>query len=283
MRRSPPTGRTPASRPSSEGTPVPLAYEEVLESWDPMFSRSIDPTRRDRTEAILRAIGERVRSPFRALELGSGPGSLVARMLRRFPRCRVVAVDTDPVLLEVGERALRRFRRRTAWILADLREATWPSALPPGRFDVAVSSLTLHWLEADTLRRLYRELGRILRPGGLVIDGDFLPSRRPADRAVGPPPTTGRPEGAARRGGGLPEFQRSWEAWWVTLSSDPTLRAAFRDRQERLPGRIPPTREPGPRAVASLELHEHALLDAGFARTEVLWRAGAFRVLAAVR
>lgn len=257
--------------------------ESLLEKWDPMFFETVDPTRMRRMEVILEALSAHFRGPFRVLDLGTGPGSLAARMLKRFPRCRVVAVDTDPVLLRVGEEALHRFGRRTTWVLADLREKSWTSKLPAPRFDAAVSSLALHWLEEDEIRTIYRDLRRLLRPGGLLINGDYLPSRLPKKRLGGPRRATEEYREAERGGSGPRAFKPKWEKWWGALVREPSMRAALRERQVRMPGRIPPRRNTGPRIPVSFESHERALRDAGFRETTVIWQDQDFRVLIGAR
>jgi len=251
----------------------------LFRGWDPMFSRTVDPTRDRRMEEIIRALGSVPGGAGTVLELGSGPGTLAARILRRFPRSRVVAVDTDPVLLTVGATALERFRGRSAWLLADLREAGWARGLPFRRFDAAVSSLALHWLEADEIRAVYRAVRPLLRPGGVLVNGDVLPSirpdssRRPAD--VGSVPVRRRLRPSA--------FRSEWERWWRAVREEPSLRDALRQRRIRMPGRIPPRRATGPREPVPLAAHERALRDAGFRRTIVTWQDGGFRVLVGVR
>jgi len=130
--------------PTEVRTPASHLCETLFEQWDPMFFETVDPTRRQRMDGILQVLTTRLRGPIRVVELGSGPGTLTARVLESFPKSRVVAVDTDPVLLRVGARALHRFRQRTTWVLADLRKSGWTGGLPLHRFDAAVSSLALH-------------------------------------------------------------------------------------------------------------------------------------------
>ena len=257
--------------------------ERLLKKWDPMFFETVDPTRAKRTGAMLEALGSHFGGRFRVLELGSGPGSLTLRMLRRFPRCTVVAVDTDPVLLQVGKVALYRFGRRVSWTLTDIRARQWFSTLPVGRFDVVVSSLTLHWLEADEIRHLYRNLGRLLRAGGLLVNGDFLP-------AVGPPRRIGGRTAASeghrtteRREPDLQSFKVNWANWWRTVEREPSMQTSLRERQVRLPGAIPPRRATGPKIPVSLEHHEKMLRDAGFVETRVVWQEDGFRVLVGAR
>jgi hypothetical protein len=37
-----------------------------------------------------------------------------------------------------------------------------------------LSSTALHWLEPEPLTRRYRDLGRLLRPGGVFLSGDHM-------------------------------------------------------------------------------------------------------------
>ncbi len=112
---------------------------------------------------------------FTALDLGSGPGSLSARLLRRFPRGRSVAVDYDPVSLRVGQGALGSSGGRLQWVDARLGHPGWTERLPRRRYDAALSTTALHWLTAPALGRLYRDLHGLLRPGGVLLNGDHLP------------------------------------------------------------------------------------------------------------
>lgn len=257
--------------------------EWLLNEWDPMFSGTVDPTRTRRVEGILGALSAHYHGPFRILDLGSGPGPLTLRMLRRFPKCRVVAVDTDPVLLRVGEVALRRFEGRTTWVLADLREKHWSSRLPAQRFDVAVSSLALHWLEENEIRGVYRDLQRLLRPGGMIVNGDYIPSRQPMTQPRVPEEAAERLREVNRGRTDRRAFKSEWEKWWGALQEDPSMRDVLRERQVRMPGKIPPRRTTGPKIPVSLQAHEMALRDAGFRESGVTWRDGEFRVLIGVR
>ncbi len=248
-----------------------------------MFSGSIDPTRPRRTEATLVAIGIHARGAFRVLEIGSGPGRFAQRLLRRYPRCRIVAVDTDPVLLRIAAEALRRYRRRTRWVLADVRQSRWAATLPVRRFDLVVTSLTLHWLEENEIRRLYARARSLLRPDGVLIEADYLPSDRRPPPGDGAGRSTGNPRSSARRRSDRRAFRVAWGNWWAAVAGESSLRDALDERRRRMPGEFPPRRTTGPKVAVSIEAHERALRAAGFRRTEVVWQEGAFRVVVAAR
>jgi trans-aconitate methyltransferase len=253
--------------------------ESLYAQWDPMFSDTVDPTRRARMDAILEALMTHFHGPIVVLDLGSGPGTLTERVLRRFPRSHVVAVDSDPVLLRVGSNALRKFGNRATWVRADLRRRGWATGLPFSRFDAAVSSLVLHWLEENEVRTLYRNLRSRLRPGGLLVNGDFLSAE--------PDKTSRSTQGARREAPSALERQRRfksrWETWWRAVQQEPTMQTALNDRFRRMPGEMPPRRTTGPRTPVSLQAHEEALRDAGFREIETRWKERGFRVLTGVR
>ncbi|MGC2289037.1 MAG: class I SAM-dependent methyltransferase [Thermoplasmata archaeon] len=250
-----------------------------MEAWDPMFADTVDPTRYRRMDAVVRILSEHLRERCTVLELGSGPGTLASRVILRFPGVRVVAVDTDPVLLKIGREALRDSRAGASWVLADLREPNWRAALPVHGFDAVISSLALHWLEEDDIRCVYRDAHALLRPPGILINADFLPRDlvRSGDESDGAGDGTNRPGG--RTSTGVRRFKQEWTKWWGPVQADPTMRAALRDRSERMPGSIPPRRTAGPTRPASLEFHFRALKAAGFRRIEVRWEDGNFRAV----
>jgi len=234
-------------------------------------------------DAVTDALAVHLKGRFTVLELGSGPGPLASRILRRFRGCHVVAVDTDPVLLRVGRGALARYGPRIDWVLADLRSRRWSAQLPVPPWDGVVSSLALHWLERNEIQGLYRDLFRLIRPGGVFVNGDFLPSRGPGTGTTGtnrPKMDRSRRVDAASR---LPAFRSEWEAWWGTVSLEAGFQPALRQRRLRLPGDLPPKRTTGPKIPASLEFHRRALREAGFRESKVVWQEGGFRTLVSLR
>ena len=258
-------------------------FEQILAKWDSIFVTTVDPTRERRLEAILEVLAPLLDGSPSFLDLGTGPGPLAQRLLLRFPRCQVVGVDSDPVLLQVGEHALKRFGRRVSWRLANYSHKSWSNGLPELSFDAAVSSLALHWLEEHELRGLYRDLRRLLKPGGLLVNGDFLPSESTENAEGGS--GTGRDGelGDVNMESRVEAFKPMWEAWWRALQEESFMRPAFAERQVLMPGPIPPKRTSGPRTPVTVEAHERCLTLAGFRDIEVRWRDHGFGVLVATK
>jgi SAM-dependent methyltransferase len=144
-----------------------------LRRWDAQQEGYV-PEREARFTAMFDALAELLPASFVALDLACGPGSISRRLLARFPEARAIAVDIDPVMLAIGRGALGTVDGRLRWIGTDLASPGWLEALGETRVDAVLSSTALHWLEPAPLARLYHDLGRLLRPGGLVLNGDNL-------------------------------------------------------------------------------------------------------------
>ena len=230
-------------------------------SWEAQ-QESFNRNRERRFSAMLDVLEASLPSRFTVLDLGSGPGSLASRLLRRFPRATCVAVDRDPVVQQIGRGTFGTYGGRLDWVEADLGTPGWDRRLPRGRYDAAVSTTALHWLDRAALARLYRDLGRRLRRGGVFVNGDRLPwgDERPALARLAE-------EVRALRGGGRGRSPRwaAWRAWWAAAERAPELRGSFARR---------PTGEcRHPRhGDLPLAVHERALRRAGFPTVEVVWR-----------
>jgi SAM-dependent methyltransferase len=166
--------------------------------------------------------------------------------------------------------------------MADMREVEWPERLAVGRFDAVVSSLALHWLEEQELTVVYRIVRALLRPGGMVLNADFLPTGRPTSRPGSVKRTKGALRSAGIGGAALQSFRRDWVAWWDAVERDPSMHAALREGRLRLPGTVPPRRTTGPNVPVSLEANERALRNVGFHEVSMIWQDDGMRTLLGV-
>ena len=247
-------------------------WRSLLKGWDAQ-QESFNPDRERRFRVMLDVLGTSLPPRGTVLDLGSGPGSLSVRVLRRFPRARVIAIDYDPVTLRVGRGALGNFGGRLTWVDAKLGSPGWTERLPGGKVDAAVSTTALHWLLPSDLRALYRDLGKRIRRGGVFLDGDHFPwgSRgRGLNRLA---ETIRRERFPGTR---LDDEWTAWRRWWEGAEKIPALRPFFEERARRS------AEHPHHEAV-SLELHEAALRAAGFRDVGVIWQDLTNRVLFARR
>ncbi|WP_030377225.1 MULTISPECIES: class I SAM-dependent methyltransferase [unclassified Streptomyces] len=205
------------------------------------------------------------------LDLGCGPGSLSVRLARRLPDAEIVAVDMDPVLLELGR---THHADAARYVDAVIGEDGWTDALALDRpVDVAVSTTALHYLPAPVLGRTYRALAALLRPGGALVNGDhFPPEESPcADLTA----HVGRRR--AERTGAHGHEDEDWESWWRAAAADPELTDLFEQREKTRPASGDGNQH------LSVARHTELLHRAGFRHVTPVWQAGDSRVLVALK
>jgi SAM-dependent methyltransferase len=254
-----------------------------IERWDAQQEVYM-PDREERFTALIDAVAETAgRSDPLVLDLGCGPGSLAMRLLGRIPGAVVVAVDADPLLLGLGQMARSDLAGdgsasgRLRFAELDLQVPGWSAELGLDRpVDAAVSTTALHWLRPQALAAMYAELATVLRPGGVLLNGDHLTE----DEATAPT--------LARLGRALNEREEQrrrphghaedWKAWWQAATADPRLAGLVAERDRRY---VHPEHHGS--AAGRLDVHVAALRAAGFAEIGTLWQRGDNRVLCGVR
>lgn len=124
------------------------------------------------------------------LEAGCGTGRDTSRLLERLPRGRVIALDASERMLEQARRRLAGRLDRVDLVRADLGRPL-PIDSP---VDLVFSVAAFHWIRDHDA--LFRNLARILRPGGrLAADcggrGNIAGVSAAIARVTGEPGETG--------------------------------------------------------------------------------------------
>ncbi|MGE5285791.1 MAG: class I SAM-dependent methyltransferase [Micromonosporaceae bacterium] len=260
-----------------------LPGRDAARTWITRWDRQQEnymPDREDRFTALIDALRAGVERPDPlVVDLGCGPGSLARRLLDRLPEATVIAIDGDPLLLGLG-RAAHGNRARLRFVEGDLRAAGWSSALGADRpVDAVVSTTALHWLSGAELRRMYAEAASLLRPGGLLLNGDHFVVDEPGLALL----DRGLMEAQRRRtvaGGGHGDGRRgeNWPQWWAAVAADPALADLNAERERRWAEAANHGGEGG-----RLATHLAALDAAGFTQIGTLWQHGENRLLCAFR
>jgi SAM-dependent methyltransferase len=241
--------------------------------WDAQQTRYL-PDRESRFAIMLDAVEAVAGSEFRALDLACGPGAIAQRICARFPAATVQAVDLDPVLLELGKRAVGGAGGRIKWAEADLNSEDWDSRLDEGAFDAILTTTALHWLPLESLALTYRKAHGLLRPGGILLNGDHMrfeasqAGHRDVVQAM-------REQRQARHAASDAD---DWSGWWGSLRLEPGLEDLFAERERRFGWRQAHDEE-----SITFETHRRLLLEAGFASVDSIWQTLDNRVLAAIR
>lgn len=138
----------------------------------------------------------------RALDLGCGPGGLLAEIAGRFPALELLGLDVSREMLSVARERLKGHSERITLEQGDGSRLPFPDA----SFDLVVSTLSLHhWDEPEPV---LNEIARVLKPGGrfMVFDlrrdvpGGAWVAAWLATKLLAPPPLrkTGEPLGSVK-------------------------------------------------------------------------------------
>ncbi|GAB2755698.1 class I SAM-dependent methyltransferase [Streptomyces bullii] len=250
----------------------------AAERWVERWERQQEHYAIDREErfTVIADVVEHITAgrPGRPLvvDLGCGPGSLAARLARRLPGADIVAVDRDPLLLEL---ARTHHADAARYVDAEIGEPGWAEALDLDRpLDAAVSTTALHYLDPDALLRTYRRLAALLRPGGVLVNGDHLPHDDAGLAEVAG--WVGRRSAERRR----VHAHEDWSSWWTAVAQDPELTDLLTERERRDRASAVGTHTPAPLSLAA---HVRLLRQAGFAQAGAVWQYGDSHVVVALR
>jgi tRNA (cmo5U34)-methyltransferase len=122
-------------------------------------------------EEVARATGSGAK---RALELGTGTGETARRLLAAHPAAVLVGIDASCEMLDRARTVLPEDR-------VELRIARLEDSLPGGPFDLVVSALAVHHLDAGGKEDLFRRVAGVLSPGGRFVLGDVVVPEDPSD------------------------------------------------------------------------------------------------------
>ena len=249
-------------------------WTDWLRRWDEQQTGYL-PHREARFEAMLDVLAELLPPDFTALDLCCGPGSISQRLLARFPQAQGIAADIDPLLLALGRAALGDGGGRLRWVEVDLLKTTdLAAALEVEQVDAVLSTTALHWLPVENLVLVYRQLGQLVRPGGVFLNGDnikFAPHLAAFQQVA--TCIKERQQKTAFEEQGVED----WDHWWGALADIPGLEPVLAERERRFSWR------PKEFVAPIADLHEAALRDAGFHQVGQIWQHFDDRIIMAVK
>jgi tRNA (cmo5U34)-methyltransferase len=121
-------------------------------------------------DAALKWLAVFLQKPARIMDLGSGPGTLAAKILAAFSEVHAICLDGSDEMLREARQRLAQFGERVSFVQADFDTPGWSSELPPG-LDAVVSARAVHNLrKLNPIERVYHDVHELLRPGGVFMN-----------------------------------------------------------------------------------------------------------------
>ncbi|MEO0883609.1 MAG: class I SAM-dependent methyltransferase [Pseudomonadota bacterium] len=141
-------------------------YDTQVET---LFTGAADAMRRASLAEISREIKGRDQRHIRLLDMACGTGRFLAQTLRAFPKLNAAGLDLSP---NYAERARQQVSQ---WPQVDIVEGA-AEAMPidDDSQDIVVSIYLFHELPPRVRSDVFKDVARILKPGGIFIFADSL-------------------------------------------------------------------------------------------------------------
>jgi tRNA (cmo5U34)-methyltransferase len=102
------------------------------------------------------------------LDIGAGTGLLSAFLMERYPEASFTLIDISEKMLDIAK---ERFgdSSNVKYILADYSKYDFAE-----EYDLVVSALSIHHLEDEEKKKLYKKTYSILKQNGIIINADQI-------------------------------------------------------------------------------------------------------------
>jgi tRNA (cmo5U34)-methyltransferase len=126
------------------------------------------------------------RAEIDALDIGCGDGITADVILASRPNVALICIDNEPRMVESARKNLAEWTRARFVTILQADALGYLRETEDARFDVVASAFTLHNFSQAYRESTVREIFRVLKPGGVFINGDkYAPDGQEQFTALG--------------------------------------------------------------------------------------------------
>lgn len=155
-------------------TPFDAMFSGLI-GQDYRLLKLICPLATEMSRLVGEAVGSYCREKpdaLRAVELGGGTGITTLSILSADDRLTVLSVDNEPAMQNQARQNLQQWTDAGRLVFSGDDALTALRDLEADSIDLIASAYTLHNFQADYRKQVIKEMFRVLKPGGLFINGD---------------------------------------------------------------------------------------------------------------
>jgi tRNA (cmo5U34)-methyltransferase len=147
---------------------IEQAFNRSIDYYDDWVKNAL-PNYRDIFETAEDLIPFDEVIPIEVLDLGAGTGLFSKNVYDKYPNARFVLYDLADKMLDVARERFKHNQNQFEFIIGDYRNIQVTK-----KFDLVISSLSIHHLTHDEKKDLFRSIYKILRNQGLFINVDQI-------------------------------------------------------------------------------------------------------------
>lgn len=141
-------------------------YDTQVET---LFGGAADAMRRAGLAEIARELKGKDQRKLKFLDIGAGTGRFLAQVMRAYPRLPAKALELSPFYAEAARNALSEWRH-----VEVIEGQAEKMPVADASQDIVVSVYLFHELPRKVRLEVFREIRRVLKPGGLFVFTDSL-------------------------------------------------------------------------------------------------------------
>ena len=147
---------------------IDQAFNKTVEYYDSWIRKAVPGY-----DELFAAAGELITfprdAPVEVLDLGAGTGLFAKLVIEKCPQGRFVLWDVADKMLDMARERFRDCPERFEFVVGDYRDLR-----DKERFDMVISSLSIHHLSDMEKKELFRRISAALRDGGIFINVDLV-------------------------------------------------------------------------------------------------------------